>query len=163
MSELPYKTCYAVIEAKVDGDTFIINTWIRNSEHGEFSSNFELISRFYISSRFDNPYGGGLEVTSYQLNLSTLKSATKVLSAAYKKLDKISNQFGYVKSATENIMRQLLASGVKEVRIAPFNERFNGWNCYDALDTKTDLSSIRFKLEELETAGRKYFPYTGEN
>lgn len=93
--ELHYNECYACVSYVTEYDTFNIDTEIRNPEHGEFRSDFELKSRFYISEKFDNVYGGELRADSSNFGLRTLKAATKVLSSVYKKLDNISSKYGY--------------------------------------------------------------------
>lgn len=62
-------------------------------------------------------------------------------------------------SASETIIRQIQASGCKEVRI--WEETSKNWCDMKPLNIKTDISSIRYKLQEIERKGREKFPFTG--
>jgi hypothetical protein len=162
IKDLPYNECYACITTTSVYDTFTIHTEIRNPEGGEFRGDFELTSRFYISSGFDHAYGGELCASAFNFSLRTLESAAKVLRKAYKKSDTMNKKYGYTSSATETIIRQLQASGAKEVRIATHDERFPGWNNVDVWSVKSDLETIRIKLQKLERIGEERFPFTGK-
>jgi hypothetical protein len=160
--DLPYNVCYGVVEGFNKDESFHINLYIRNPLSTEFHGNFELTSRSYITSGFKLAYGGQLEVTPNCLSfgLTDLEDAAKVLRKAYKKSDAMSKKYGYTNSATELIIRQLQATGAKEVRIADPEERFNGWNLVDPLSVKDDIEIIRIRLNKMEAVARKIYPFT---
>jgi hypothetical protein len=151
--ELPYKGKYAIVSANYKYDAYTIETVIRNPTDSEFRDDFELSSRFYISKGHGHAYGGELEASAYSFSLRNLESAAKVLKKVYKKSETITKKFGYTKSATENIIRSLIASGVPEVRIAPPNATFNGWDHVRPLSLKKDISTIRERLAIIEEEG----------